>query len=138
MKNQSAVRLGRLGGLKGGPARALALSESRRRAIGRQAAVARWQGALPKLLRPLFWQNRLADINFQQHTDHVVLQVLAYGDSRQVNWLRRRLGDDGIRKWIVARRGKGLTRKQMLRWVPWEMATRWQAADSYARMWEER
>jgi hypothetical protein len=138
MKNRSAVALGRLGGLKGGPARARALSEPRRRAIGRRAAAARWQGTLPGLLRPLFWQNRLADINWLEHIDHVVLQVLCYGNSRQINWLRQRLGDDGIRKWIVARRGRGLTRKQMLRWVSWDMTTRWQAADSYARMWEER
>lgn len=37
-----AVALGRRGGLKGGPARALALTAKRRREIARAAAVARW------------------------------------------------------------------------------------------------
>jgi hypothetical protein len=42
MKNPHAVKLGRLGGLVGGPARARALSASRRIEIARQAVLARW------------------------------------------------------------------------------------------------
>ena len=42
-KNPHAAALGRLGGLKGGPARAAVLSPRRRRAIASQAARARWQ-----------------------------------------------------------------------------------------------
>jgi hypothetical protein len=41
-KNQAAVALGRLGGLKGGAARAKALSKAKRAAIAKKAAVARW------------------------------------------------------------------------------------------------
>lgn len=41
-KNPEAVALGRLGGLKGGPARAAALSPTERREAGRRAAKARW------------------------------------------------------------------------------------------------
>lgn len=41
-KNAAAVALGKLGGKKGGPARALALSAKRRRAIAKKAAQARW------------------------------------------------------------------------------------------------
>ena len=44
-RNPAAVSLGRLGGLKGGPARARALSARRRREIARKAAHARWGGA---------------------------------------------------------------------------------------------
>jgi hypothetical protein len=40
--NPHAAALGRLGGLKGGPARARALSAERRREIGRHAARRRW------------------------------------------------------------------------------------------------
>jgi hypothetical protein len=43
-KNQAAVELGRLGGLKGGHARAKALSKKRRTEIARQAATKRWKG----------------------------------------------------------------------------------------------
>jgi hypothetical protein len=41
-KNPHAAALGRLGGLKGGRARADSLSAARRRAIARKAARARW------------------------------------------------------------------------------------------------
>ena len=41
-KNPAAVALGRLGGLKGGKARAAKLSPERRAAIAREAAAARW------------------------------------------------------------------------------------------------
>jgi hypothetical protein len=42
-RNPHAAALGKLGGLKGGPARAAALSAARRRAIARSAARARWK-----------------------------------------------------------------------------------------------
>jgi hypothetical protein len=42
-KNPAAVALGRLGGLKGGKARAEKLSKSARKAIARRAANARWR-----------------------------------------------------------------------------------------------
>lgn len=41
-RNPAAVALGRLGGAKGGPARAKALSPEQRSAIAKKAAAARW------------------------------------------------------------------------------------------------
>ncbi len=41
-KNPAAVALGRLGGLKGGKARAAALSKKERAEIARKAAAVRW------------------------------------------------------------------------------------------------
>ena len=42
-KNPAAVALGRLGGLKGGKARAKSLSAAKRQAIARKAAQSRWK-----------------------------------------------------------------------------------------------
>lgn len=42
-KNPAAVALGRMGGLKGGAARAKSLSKKRRSAIARKAAKSRWK-----------------------------------------------------------------------------------------------
>jgi hypothetical protein len=42
VKNQAAVELGRMGGLKGGKARAEKLSAKKRREIAKKAAQARW------------------------------------------------------------------------------------------------
>ena len=41
-KNPAAVALGKLGGAKGGAARAAALSPAKRKAIAKKAARARW------------------------------------------------------------------------------------------------
>lgn len=43
VKNPAAVALGRLGGIKGGKARAKSLSAEARRAIAKSAAQARWR-----------------------------------------------------------------------------------------------
>ena len=42
-KNPAAVALGRLGGLKGGPARAAKLTDKQRKEIATKAAKARWR-----------------------------------------------------------------------------------------------
>lgn len=42
-KNPAAVALGKLGGAKGGAARAKALSPAKRKAIAKKAAAARWK-----------------------------------------------------------------------------------------------
>jgi len=42
-KNPAAVSLGRLGGLKGGRARAAKLTAERRKEIAKNAAMARWR-----------------------------------------------------------------------------------------------
>lgn len=42
-KNPAAVALGRLGGLKGGKARAKKLSAKKRKAIAQKAAAVRWE-----------------------------------------------------------------------------------------------
>ncbi len=47
-KNPAAVALGRLGGLKGGKARAEKLSEERRKEIAKRAAEIRWSSREPK------------------------------------------------------------------------------------------
>ena len=41
-KNPAAVALGRMGGLKGGKARAASLTAAKRKAIAKKAALARW------------------------------------------------------------------------------------------------
>ena len=46
-KNPAAVALGRLGGLKGGTARAASLTPTKRAQIAKKAAAARWKKAKP-------------------------------------------------------------------------------------------
>ena len=41
-KNPAAIAMGKLGGAKGGAARAVALSPAKRKSIAKKAALARW------------------------------------------------------------------------------------------------
>ena len=99
MRNPHAVALGRLGGRKGGAARAARMLPGRRREISSKlAASARWDGRLPELLRPLFWSYRFEDLRLPASKDLVMLHVLSYGDTKQRNWPpagspRKRFGD---------------------------------------------
>jgi hypothetical protein len=137
MKNRHAVALGKLGGPKGGRARALALSPERRKAIAKEAAAVRW-GLLPELMRPLFWSYHFEALRLPDDEDLVMLHALAYGSPEQRAWLRRRFGDDGIRTWITRKRGKGLTLSQVAPWVASSTARRWQASNPGALIWENR
>lgn len=57
-KNPAAVALGKLGGAKGGRARADALSPAKRKAIAKKAAGARWSRSAQKAsLRPFQFLN---------------------------------------------------------------------------------
>jgi hypothetical protein len=135
------VALGRLGARRGasrgGRARAEALTPARRREIARAAAEARW-GRLPDLLKDLFWNYKFEELRLPEDIDLVMLQVLTYGNGEQKVWLVKRFGDEGIRRWIITRRGRGLTVSQMEPWVSRRTARRWQAGDPYALIWENR
>lgn len=52
-KNPAAVALGKLGGAKGGAARATALSADQRRKIAKKAALARWHPKTDGSIEPL-------------------------------------------------------------------------------------
>src|SRR5579862_4813443 len=112
VKNPHAVALGRLGGLKGGPAggraRAVALSSPRRKQIAGLGAAARW-GKLPELLRILFPGYKLENLKLPDDADLVMLHVLTRGGEEHRRWLVRRFGDPDIRRWLLKNRGRGLT-----------------------------
>jgi len=138
VKNPHAVALGRLGGAKGGQARSASLSPDRRREIARAAAAARWTGSLPDMLRSAFWNYSFEELNIVDHRGLIIFQVLASGSSEQKAWLRRRLGDDEIERWIRARKARGLTVVQVSAWIPAATAKRWHLADPNAITWEAR
>ena len=138
MKNPHAVALGRIGGLKGGPARFAALSAEQRSQLARRAAASRWQGQLPELLRSLFWDYPFDELRLPEHRSEVLMKVLSYGTPDQIAWARRRFGDPQIRRWIRERKGRGLLPAQVAMWVSQQTARRWLAADPIARIWAER
>lgn len=137
MKNPHAVALGRLGGIKGGLARAKALSPRRRREIAKQAgaaralslsaaerqavarlaAAARWApksrivtaAEAPAVVRRLLKSYDPAQLRWAKlnHRYVIVREVLLRGDDRAVSWLRGLLFPREVRDLIRRYRGAG-------------------------------
>jgi hypothetical protein len=136
VKNPHAVALGRLGGVKGGvarakaltprrrrqiakhaaAARALAMSPSQRQAVARRAAAARWSKSriltaaeAPAGVRTLLSNYDLAQLRWAKsnHRYVIVREVLLRGDDRAVSWLRGLLFPREMRDLIRRYRGAG-------------------------------
>jgi hypothetical protein len=137
MKNPHAVALGKLGGAKGGLARAAALPARRRREIAREAGVARWKGltgaerrnvarraAQARWLRaaesltaadaPIAVQRLLKTydpkaLRWANRDDRhaIVREILVRGDVVAKRWLRRKLSRAEVRELIAEYRGAG-------------------------------
>lgn len=100
-KNQAAVELGRLGGLKGGKARAEKLSSQERSNIAKIAATARWGNVLPVGRRmALKWRKTLTKSDAQQDTRGAKMPFLRFtkgnitGD--HTTWFRDEFFSDAV------------------------------------------
>ncbi len=137
MKNPHAVALGKLGGTRGGLARAAALPARRRHEIARAAGLARWKGltgeerrrAARKAARarwqkaaetmtaadaPMAIQRLLKtydphSLRWANRDDRhaIVREIVLRGDPSAKRWLRRKLSRTEIRDLIAAYRGAG-------------------------------
>src|SRR5438132_890974 len=56
---------------------------------------------LPEALRPLFWNQVFHRLSWKTDCDLVTARILEYGGWDAVCWLWRRLGDEGLREWLV-------------------------------------
>jgi hypothetical protein len=113
---EAARLLGRLGGLKGGVARAKALTSRRRIEIARRAIRARWDERLPEELRDLFWEFDVRELRVARAKDTIILKVLTRGRKQHREWLAQRFGVEQVKDWIVRRQGRGITTATMREW----------------------
>ena len=114
--SEAAKLLGRRGGLKGGVARAKALSPRRRAEIARQAIRARWDERLPEELRDLFWEFDVRELRVAKAKDTIFLKVLTRGRKAHWTWLTQRFGREKVKDWIVRRQGRGIATTTMREW----------------------
>jgi hypothetical protein len=74
------------------------------------------KSGLPKQLRPLFWDYVFSQLSLVKDRDLIIRRVLSNGSWDAVRWLRKQLGDRELRQWLIARRGRGLTPRQLRFW----------------------
>jgi hypothetical protein len=97
---------------------------------------------LPEELRPLLWDYDFDQMTWEADRDLVTARVLTDGLWSAVTWLRTRLSDDDLRRWIQIRHGRGLSPQQLRFWelildLPHRRVSSWLARPE-RRTWDQR
>ena len=71
---------------------------------------------LPKKLRPFFWDYPFARLSITKDRDLIIRRLLSSGSWDAVCWMRRQIGDQTLREWLIAHKGRGLTPRQLRFW----------------------
>jgi len=71
---------------------------------------------LPQSLREYFWDYPFDRLSWERDQDLVIRRLLMAGSWETVRWLRRQVSDAALRNWLIARRGRGLTARQLRFW----------------------
>lgn len=74
------------------------------------------EGRLPSWLSSYFWDYSFAKLSWEADRDLITRRLLTEGSWEAVTWLRKHLGDDGLRHWLIAHRGRGLSPRQLSFW----------------------
>jgi hypothetical protein len=97
---------------------------------------------LPAHMRAFFWDHDPARLTWKRDGDLIVARLLAVGDWTAIQWVRARLGDNGLRDWLLSRRGAGLSPRQLRFWelilnLPRRQVNAWLANPS-RKGWDQR
>jgi hypothetical protein len=72
---------------------------------------------LPQSLKPFFWDYPFSELSWKHDHELIIRRVLSNGSWESICWLRNTLGDDRLRKWLINRKGKGLSPRQIRYWA---------------------
>jgi hypothetical protein len=97
---------------------------------------------LPPAIRLLFWDYDVRRLRWDRDRDLVIGRVLAAGPWETVVWLQERIGREGIRDWLLSRRGRGLSPQQLRYWqlvldLPKKQVDAW-LGDPSRQVWDRR
>jgi hypothetical protein len=100
------------------------------------------KSGLPEQLRPFFWDYPFSKLSITKDRDLIVRRILANGSWDAVRWLRKTLGDQALREWLIVHRGRGLTARQLRFWgllydLPVRQVNQW-VKTAKAGVWERR
>lgn len=72
--------------------------------------------SLPEFLRVFFWDYRFDSLTWEGDRELVIRRLLSHGSWDGILWLRRKIGDGELRKWLISHRGRGLSPRQLSFW----------------------
>ena len=71
---------------------------------------------LPKSLKPFFWDYPFSKLSLNADRDLIIRRVLSSGSWDAVLWVRKKIGDENLKKWLIAHQGRGLSPRQLRFW----------------------
>ena len=74
------------------------------------------EGRMPSWLSNYFWDYSFGKLSWETDRDLITRRLLTEGSWEAITWLRKHLGDDGLRDWLIAHRGRGLSPRQLSFW----------------------
>jgi len=97
---------------------------------------------LPEILRPFFWDYDFDSLDWENHRDFIIRRILKDGSWQAITWLRQQVGDESVRKWLMAHNGGRLSPRQLRFWqvlldLPVRSVNRWVSA-AEASVWGKR
>jgi hypothetical protein len=71
---------------------------------------------LPRDMKRFFWDCAFARLRWEADRDFVIGRLLERGDWPAMQWLRWKAGDAELRRWLAARRGRGISPRRLRYW----------------------
>ncbi len=71
---------------------------------------------LPEFLRPLFWDANFSELSPENHQSYICLRIIEHGDLNALRWMLRYYGKARLRRWLLARQGRGLSPRALRFW----------------------
>jgi hypothetical protein len=71
---------------------------------------------LPKHLKPIFWDFPFSKLSFVKDRDLIIRRILSHGSWDAILWLKKKTGDENLKKWLIAHQGRGLSPRQLRYW----------------------
>ena len=76
----------------------------------------RTSASLPKSLQRYFWDYSFKDLSWRKDRDLIIRRLLTDGSWESIQWLRKRIGDDSLQRWLIAHQARGLSPRQIRFW----------------------
>jgi len=98
--------------------------------------------SLPEMLRPFFWDCDFSHVSWKEDRDFIISRILSQGTWEAIQWLRKTVGDELLRDYLVTHHGKDLNPCQLRFWelilsIPHQAVSAW-LSDARREVWDRR
>ena len=95
-----------------------------------------------KEVRSLFWEYDFEDLDLSRDRELVIKRVLSHGSMEDLKWLRKIVGDEEIKRFLLKTKGRGIDRRrlsfyQVIFRLPAAEVDSW-LKDPARRIWDNR